>query len=88
MFVLKSGKAHKGVEYGITDLGDGKWKWAFYPKKETGQSRHGEILGTREQAEIACRRAIDAWRDSGNSNWTLLMSLPELALGFCTKLIS
>jgi hypothetical protein len=74
--MLKSEKGYKGVEYGITNLGDGKWKWVFYPNKKEGQSQHGEIVGTREQAEIACKKAIDAWRDSGDSTWSKI-TLPN-----------
>ena len=46
-----------------------KWKWAFYPKKEDQASaQRGEATGTRDQAVAACKSAIDAWRDSKNSN--------------------
>ncbi|HTF45491.1 MAG TPA: hypothetical protein VK641_16415 [Terriglobales bacterium] len=57
----KGENGHKGVEYGVTDLKDGKWSWDFYPKKDDGAAQSGETRGTREQAEIACKSAIDAW---------------------------
>jgi hypothetical protein len=57
----KSGKGHKGIEYDLTDLRDGKWSWDFYPKKDDGAAQSGETKGTREQAETACKSAIDAW---------------------------
>jgi hypothetical protein len=57
----KGENGHKGVEYGLTDLEDGKWSWDFYPKKDDGAAQSGETRGTREQAEIACKSAIDAW---------------------------
>ena len=64
----KNSKSYREIEYGITDLSEGKWKWAFYPKKGIGQSQRGEIMGTQEQAKLACQKAIDTWLDDKNSN--------------------
>ncbi len=68
--MLKSEKnGYRDVEYTITGLGGDKWKWAFYPKKECGDSAHrGEVAGTEDQAVAACMSAIDAWRNSKNSD--------------------
>jgi hypothetical protein len=67
--VLKSEKnGYRDVEYTITALGGDKWKWAFYPKKEYGDSAHrGEVAGTEVQAVAACKSAIDAWHDGRTS---------------------
>jgi len=52
---------YKGIEYALTDLGNDRWGWVFYPKKEEGPAHRGEVLGTREHAEMACMRAINLW---------------------------
>jgi len=57
----KGDNGYKGVEYAVTNRGDGDWSWAFYPKKESGPSQKGAVKGTREQAEAVCKAAIDAW---------------------------
>ncbi len=62
--VLRNEKGYKGVAYGLTDLGNGRWKWIFCPKKEDGPPQHGEATGTREHAEMACMSAINAWLTS------------------------
>lgn len=55
---------YRGAEYMITALGGGhRWEWAFYPQKDEGQAQRGEVIGTANQAEAACKRAIDTWRD-------------------------
>lgn len=59
--MLNGEKDHKCVEYGLTDLKDCKWSWDFCPKKDDGAAQSGETRGTREQAEAACKSAIDAW---------------------------
>src|SRR5476651_1302780 len=52
---------YKGIEYGLTDLGNDRWAWAFYSKSEGALAHRGEATGTREHAEMACMRAINAW---------------------------
>ena len=56
MLTNKSG--YKGVEYTLTDLGNDRWGWAFYPQKDDGPAHRGETIGTREHVEMACMRAI------------------------------
>lgn len=64
--MLKNEQGYKGVEYGLTDLENDRWNWAFFPKKEDEPTQRGEATGTREHAEMACMRAINRWL-SGNS---------------------
>jgi hypothetical protein len=59
--LLKNENGYKGIEYWLTDLGDGRWKWTFFPKQNDEPPHHGEISGTREHAEIACMSAINSW---------------------------
>jgi hypothetical protein len=68
--VLKSEKnGYRDVEYTIITLGDDKWKWVFFPKKEYANSAHrGEVAGSEDQAIADCKRAIDAWHNSKNSD--------------------
>ena len=70
--LLKNEHGYKGVAYSLTDLGGGRWNWAFYPKKDDGPAHRGEAVGTREDAEIACMSAINSWlRQRSNSDITV-----------------
>jgi hypothetical protein len=69
--VLKNEHGYKGVAYSLTDLGNERWNWAFYPRKGDGPAHRGEAVGTREHAEIACMSAINNWlRQNANSDAT------------------
>lgn len=57
--VLKNEAGYKGIAYALTELENSRWKWAFFPKD--GPSQQGEIMGTREHAEMACMSAINSW---------------------------
>jgi len=59
--VLRNKAGYKGIEYALTDLGNDRWGWAFYPTKEDRPAHRGEATGTREHAEMACMRAINLW---------------------------
>ncbi len=59
--IVKNENGYKGIEYALTDLGNNKWGWAFYPKKKDGPVHRGEAVGTREHAEMACIGAINGW---------------------------
>lgn len=59
--MLKNEQGYKGVAYTLTDLGNDRWNWAFYPNKQDGPAHRGEVVGTREHAEIACMSAINNW---------------------------
>ena len=66
--MLTNEQGYKGVAYGLSDLGNGRWNWAFYPSKHDGPAHRGEVVGTREHAEIACMSAINNWlRQSSNA---------------------
>lgn len=54
---------HRGFEYGIRQTGDGQWEWTIYPRKERSGVVRGKVTGTREQAEMACKREIDLGLD-------------------------
>ena len=53
--------AHRGVEYGVHDEGNGVRLWAYYPKMGTGVAERGRVEGTREDVIAACKAAIDEW---------------------------
>lgn len=57
--VLKNESGYKGIAYALTELDNDRWKWAFFPKD--GPALQGEIMGTREHAEMACMNAINSW---------------------------
>jgi hypothetical protein len=57
--MLMNKQGYKGVEYGLTDRGNGSWGWVFYPAE--GPPHRGEVTGDRENAEMACMRAINSW---------------------------
>jgi hypothetical protein len=65
---MKSKPGYRGVEFAITKGDDEQWNWTFYPKKNNGIVQRGQVKGTREQAEGACKKAIDAWLADKNSN--------------------
>jgi hypothetical protein len=53
---------YRGIAYSVTKIGDGKWRWTFHQKPETGvMSRiiRGEIFGTQDDAIAAAKAAID-----------------------------
>jgi hypothetical protein len=54
---------YRGVNYGLKKLEPSdpeKWEWKIYPKKEMGNVVRGEVIGTRDEAEAACKKEIDA----------------------------
>ena len=59
--MLENKHGYKGVEYGLTDLGNSRWKWVFFPKAEGEPPQRGEAVGSREHAEMACMSAINRW---------------------------
>ena len=59
--LLKNEHGYKGVANSLTDLGSGRWNWAFYPHKDDGPAHRGEVVGTSEHAEMACMSAINNW---------------------------
>lgn len=59
--MLKNEKGYKGIEYGLVDRGNRTWGWTFHPRKGEGPVHRGEVKGTREDAEMACIRAINSW---------------------------
>ena len=72
--MLKNMAGYKGIEYSLTDLDNDRWAWAFYPQ-QGGLAHRGEVIGTREHAEMACMRAINQWlrqeAESGLQNGTV-----------------
>ena len=53
---------YKGVEYGVQPAGPNEWKWTIYPKIGSGSgipAKHGKVSGTREEANAACKSAIE-----------------------------
>jgi hypothetical protein len=63
--MMEGSTVHRGIGYSISDLGDGKWRWKLHPKKEPGRSEmtsiiSGDIVGTRDEAIEAAKKAIDA----------------------------
>jgi hypothetical protein len=50
---------HREIEYALKQLGPDKWQWTIHPRTGQGVVRR-EIKGTREQAEAACKKEIDA----------------------------
>ena len=58
---------HRNIDYGIREISPTEWEWTIYPKKEDGAIVRRNVTGTREQAEAACKREIDAGLD-GHSN--------------------
>jgi hypothetical protein len=51
---------YKGVEYGVQRVGPAEWKWAIHPKVGSGISaKRGKVSGTREEADAACKVAIE-----------------------------
>jgi len=59
--MLKIASSYKGVEYALAQHAEDKWDWMFFPKIGDPLPRGGEVIGTREHAEIACMRAINRW---------------------------
>jgi hypothetical protein len=59
--MLAEKHGHKGVEYGIREVGNPtEWKWTIYPKIGSGiAAKHGRVTGTREEAAAACKAAIE-----------------------------
>lgn len=66
--MLKNEQGYKGIEYGLTDRGNGIWGWVFYSRE--GPPHRGEVTGDREHAEMACMRAINSWLASALTNDT------------------
>lgn len=59
---------YRSVEFAIHELDGNRWEWFYYPKKEDGEAQRGEVNGTRDEAEVACKKAIDAYLDGESSN--------------------
>ena len=52
-------REHLGVEFALDELSPVLWRWTIYRKNRRAVPRSGEFIGTRQQAEAACIRAID-----------------------------
>jgi hypothetical protein len=52
-------KEHLGVEFALDELSPVLWRWTIYRENSPAVPRSGEFIGTRQQAEAACIRAID-----------------------------
>jgi len=50
---------YQGIQYEITEVGDGQWRWEFVPPH--GPRRIGRAIGTPEWAFTVVRRAIQVW---------------------------
>jgi hypothetical protein len=52
---------HRGVRYEIRKIADNEWQWTFYFKKSPGIGKvRGTVTGTRDDAEVVCKRTIDS----------------------------
>ena len=65
---MKPKQGYRGVEFGLWTLDGGKTRWTFYPKKGKGEKQSGVVTGDDDEAEAACKKAIDTWIAAGNSN--------------------
>jgi len=51
---------YKGIEFSVQPSGPNEWKWATYPTKVSGiPAKRGKLSGTREEADAACKAAIE-----------------------------
>jgi hypothetical protein len=52
-----------GFEYRIRARGRNEWQWEFYSKKgDVISVRSGTVKGSQDKAEVACKKAIAAWK--------------------------
>ena len=58
--IVEKHGCNKGVEYSVQQFSPNEWKWTIYPKIGSGiPAKHGKLNGTAEEADAACRAAIE-----------------------------
>ena len=51
---------YKGVAYGLQQVSLAEWRWTIHPRRGSGISaKRGKVSGTREEADAACKAAIE-----------------------------
>jgi hypothetical protein len=50
---------YRGIEYTLDMRGPSEWEWKYYPRLGTGTIMSRTVMGTRSDAEAACKREID-----------------------------
>jgi hypothetical protein len=59
---MKIPRPYRGIEYSISDNGDGTWKFALHPKMEpnvAGYIKSANVRGTQDNVIAAVEKAID-----------------------------
>lgn len=54
-------RKYRSVEYKMIQRGTEGWVWTYYPEVGTGLKQSGMATGSRDDAELACKRAIDTF---------------------------
>jgi hypothetical protein len=61
--IMKTPAPYRGIEYAVSDNGDGTWVWKLHPKVTpgvAGEIKSGTVPGTQADAIAAAEAAIDA----------------------------
>ncbi|HEX3537451.1 MAG TPA: hypothetical protein VHU15_11860 [Stellaceae bacterium] len=59
---------HRDTFFAVSAAGHSEWEWICYPPHLIGQQMTGKVIGTEQEAEAACKKAIDAAFDGPPSN--------------------